>query len=205
MGLFSSDFEKALYQKLFDAPFAGYHEPKETTPSELAFDFCASLAHNQNIFPAGVGKKLREQAFYGSYALACQLESMFALDGESEQVAHAATSGFSKAAMKSGVPDALVAQRLGLIEKYINVVTDAVEMHGTDEASRENVFRASYLSIIGAAVSRQTLDGLGEEMDKFGEAFENFLESHEDAAAKQEKVTSILKQSFHENPPPGKQ
>ncbi len=174
MSLFSSDFEKNQYQKLYDTPFSGYHMSKEASLTDLAFDFCASLAHNAKVFPSGVQKKGREQAFYGSYALACQLSSMFALPGKSEQTAHEATAGFSKAALDSGIPDALVAERLGLIKKYINVASRSVEEHGGDEESKEAVFRAAYLSIIGAWVSRQALEGMGEEIDKFGEAIVRF-------------------------------
>lgn len=188
MGLFSSDFEKTLYQNLFDTPFSGYDTTRGAVLSDLAFAFCASLAHNAKVFPSGIGKRIREQAFYGGYALACQLTSMFALPGKSEQTAHEVTTGFSKAALKSGVPDSLVAERLGLIKKYIDVASRSVEDHGgDDDASREAVFRAAYLSIIGAAVCRQTLDGIGEEIDRFGEAFEAFLESHREDPEEDQK------------------
>ena len=95
MGLFTSGFEKAMYRELFYSTFSGYTSISQGTLSNLIFDFCASIAHNKLIFPAGVSKRNQERTLYSSYAMGTQLAGMFAPETETKEATSAAIKGFS--------------------------------------------------------------------------------------------------------------
>lgn len=178
MGLFTSGFEKAMYNELFDSPFNGYSSVSKVPLSDIIFDFCASIAHNHKIFPNGVEKKTREQVLYGSYALGTQLVGFFAPDGETDSATKAAFNGYKKTAINSGASQSLVSERLGLIMKCITDANNYVDQYGTDERTSEVAMIIIYLRMLIGEFNERAAEGLQDEINEFHNVFEQFMLAH---------------------------